>query len=387
MSSTPSTADPSTVRLVHDGSSGNDSPDTACDGAGSRSASPRQGRKHPLAYINTNDAELLLHFVTRTAETFAAGDRPDDPILRFWSRNAPQVALSHGFVMHLIYAISAYHLVALCRDDTDNLWPHRTPDEYLALAQQHMAAGVAACTGELTSPGPQSHNCGALYLAAVLICYCTFAAGPDGPQDLLICRVGPDAALVWRPMVQGVNLIRQVCCNEDLFGGLMSPLAPSTTTGELSSDSALPVCSRPGSVFPRIKWEVALGGLRDLTAAAEPAMKHRDQDACCRALDMLIGIYSATYGRDQDGLYDGDPNNQHVFRWLYCLSQDFVACAQRQDQIALLILAYFAPLLETVGGGWYIRGWRDHLITSIRPLLSEEYLKWLNWPAEQAGIA
>ena len=262
------------------------------------------------------------------------------------------------------------------------LWPHRTPEEYKVLAQRHMSAGVEGCTRELTSPGPQAHNCGALYLAAVLICYCTFAAGPDGPDDLLICRVGPDAALVWRPMVQGVHLIRQVCALEHLFSGLMSPLGPASPEEEREPppSSVLPVCARPESVFPRIEWEAALGRLREFVAEEEG-------DASWHALDTLMNIYGATYGRDDDGLYDGDPNDQHVFRWLYCIDQDFVACVQRQEPFALLVLAHFALLLETISGGWYIQTWRDHLITTIGRLLPEEYQFWLQWPAEQAGLS
>jgi hypothetical protein len=100
---------------------------------------------------------------------------------------------------------------------------------------------------------------------------------------------------------------------------------------------------------------------------------------------MLIEIFYATYGRDEDGLYDGNLENQFVFRWLYCMDKDFVTCIHEKEPIALLILAYYGFLLGTVEEGWYICSWRDHLIKNIRRFIPDECQRWLRWPTEMLG--
>lgn len=69
-----------------------------------------------------------------------------------------------------------------------------------------------------------------------------------------------------------------------------------------------------------------------------------------------------------------------VLRWLYVMEDDFVASLQSKDAMALLILAYFAPLLNTMSKAWFLKGWAEHLLTSIRIFIDKEYVEWLEWP-------
>lgn len=102
----------------------------------------------------------------------------------------------------------------------------------------------------------------------------------------------------------------------------------------------------------------------------------------------LICIYAATYGysRADGGIcYNGPSINQFVFGWLYRMDQTFVECVRRREPRALLILAYYAVLLnqDTVRHGWYIEGWNSHIIDRVGKMLGEENgRRFMQWPEQ-----
>jgi hypothetical protein len=414
------------------------------------------------APINLDNTELLLHFITTAAATLAGNENPD--MVRFWTRNVPHIGLSHPFVLHFIFASAAFHLAYLAKrqtetagtEDAQSLFPQRrSRTEYQSLAQQHLTAGLSGFLAQLSQPGLE--NCGALYLGAVLTSYCTFAAGPTSRDDLLVCTTAnnqaeqshmPNVAAAaspspplasWMPFVHGVRLMHQSFTPDVLFAGLMAPLKMGPPQTPLKQ----PTYARDG--FPRLDWEVALDGLRCFiaTASGGPDGKnnnnnHNNQQAATpipqplslpsaqepqssssssstatpptsttvylNALDSLIGIYAATYGRLSSSrssssstiaTYDGPPENEFIFGWLYRLESAFTACVARREPHALLILAHYAVLLnsDTVRGGWYMDGWRAHIVSRVGELFlvggAEEEegggRGWMRWPMEQVA--
>ena len=378
--------------------------------------------------INVDHAELLLHFVSTTAGTLGGHECPR--MLRFWMHNVPHIGLSRSFVLHFVLALAAFHLAYLSNQeigvdekDVDThhavMRPRRRRAEYLAVAQEHLTAGVSGFTSQLSRPSPD--NCGALYLGATMISYCTFADGPSSREDLLVCtgiRRGDgaceseDAGMMsddngvsspaaassssspgaWMPFVSGVRLISETFGSDVLFAGPLKPLVsgpPPILEG--------PVYARDG--FPRLDWEEALDGLRGfivgVVASDGDTSTSRDtsptHDPSLEALDKLIGIYQAIYGRrspDGEIKCDGPPQNQFVFGWLYCLELEFARYVRRHDPCALLVLAHFAVLLEqnTVQGGWYVEGWREHIIARVGEVLADSHFsEWMHWPMEQVA--
>ncbi|KAK5652152.1 hypothetical protein OQA88_10794 [Cercophora sp. LCS_1] len=354
------------------------------------------------APINADHAELLAYFITTTAETLAG----DGSVMRaFWTRNALHVGLSHPFVLHLILASAAYHIAYLARkaaiDDSGILRPRGRCD-YLSAAQRHLAAGLASFSAQLSCVRPE--NCGALYLAAVLTSYCTFAAGPTSRNDLLVCTADGDGdggdcaedsgaavgnnnnnnsnnASGWMPFVYGVRLMRQSFSPDVLFAGAMAPLGPDPSVDAPQLTLNRPVYARDG--FPRLEWEAALDGLRAFLVVSDAA-------GCLEALDDLIGIYAATYGRrvpGQEVSYDGPLENQFVFGWLYRTGSDFIARVRRREPPALLVLAHYAVLLggDAVRDEWFIEGWAMHMVTRVNELLAhnQSVAGWMRWPTEQ----
>ncbi|RYP05416.1 hypothetical protein DL764_003841 [Monosporascus ibericus] len=256
---------------------------------------------------NVQEAELLLHFVQVTAYTLAGSDKSDDPMVPFWTYNLPRIGLSHHFTLHLAYAVAGYHLAYL----------NKTEDRHQGLrrlAELHASAGIAQLTATLARL--DRTNCGAAYISATLVCYCTFAAGPAGPGDLLVCNVDQDRDHNWLPSIHGLRLLRESFDADVLFSGLMDPFHPKSHAQDKDATPARDNrarCSREG--FLRVDWEEPLSDLRGFIVMYDDGGDD-DDGICLRSLDSLIAIYRATYG-DKDGSYDGPQEYQHAFGWLY----------------------------------------------------------------------
>ena len=319
--------------------------------------------------LNIPDAELLLHFVSYTASTFVLGghSNPADPIVKFWTHNVPRIGLSHHFVLHLIFAVSGFHLAHLHRNDPEQ-------NVYASLAGNHLSAGLTGMTKALAGLDDENH--GAIYVAATLVCYCTFASGPADGGDLLLCDMDGAGPARWIPLIRGLKYIREAADPGKLWAGLMAPLAPTSEASDLSG----PTFAREG--FPRVDWVGQFDLLRMLIMQrSEP-----ETAIYARCLESLRGIYAATYG-DDDGTYDGPPENQFVHGWLYRVEEGYVACLRRREPLALVLLAHFALLLRTMRDDWFMDGWTEHLLRRTRRYLPHDMEHWVRWPTKEAGVA
>ncbi|KAL2803250.1 hypothetical protein BJX63DRAFT_412569, partial [Aspergillus granulosus] len=315
--------------------------------------------------LNIPDIELLLHFTTHTAPSLA--HPRDTAIALFWSHNVPRIGLSCHTVLHLVLALAGHHLAYTTVEDTGR------STRYASLAQMHSSLGLAELTRALASIN--NEVCGALYTAAVLVSYCTFAAGPADANDLLVCNVGSRGAALprWISVVQGVRLIMQTFEPAVLFSGLVAPLYPRDKPA-----SSTPTCVEDET--PRVDWEEPMHRLRGLIISREEP----NTAIYLKNYQQIEAIYEATYGK-ADGTFDCAVRNKFIFIWLYSMDDDFVACLQQRQPLSLLLLAYYALLLANMQRDWYIHGWPVHMLMRIREILQKDYLEWLDWPLEQVG--
>ncbi|KAI0426038.1 hypothetical protein F5Y09DRAFT_320071 [Xylaria sp. FL1042] len=314
--------------------------------------------------LNIDDAELLLHFTQVTAPSLAGYSVDNSPMQRFWSYNLPRIGLTHHFVLRLAYAVAAYHIAhPLMANDSKRL-------KYRDMAEQHASLGLRQLTQNLACI--DKDNCGAAYIAATLVCYCTFAAGPTGPGDLLVCNLEAPYDAGWLPLIFGVRFIREEFPEDVLFAGLMEPFMGKNHPEPEGAQR--PRCYREG--FKRLDWEEPLQKLRGFIVSQEVECT----ETCLRGVDGLILIYEAIFGY-KDANFDGPSQNQFVFGWLYRLQKQFISCLRQKNPSALIILAYYAVLLgtETL---WNIDGWANHLLATVSALVEDDYTVWLQWPTE-----
>ena len=356
---------------------------------------------HPR--LNVEDAELLLHFVQFTSYTLSGSRESEHPMTRFWTHNLPRIGLAHPFVMHLAYAVAGYHLAhgegAVEQEGEGRRAGLR------GRAERHAAEGLRQFTAALARL--DDVNCGAAYISATLVCYCTFAAGPSGPGDLLVCNLdrgggggddGSSKDASWFPLIHGLKLILGMFSADVVFSGLMDPFHPTTHTRhkeEKAIQEKGPKCTRER--FARLDWEQPLSELREFIATCDEGIDSGNgngndenvgcdkKEACLHSLEGLIAIYRAIYG-DSDGSYDGPQDYQHVFGWIYRMEQPFLARLRARDPRALVILAYFAVLFQTMDLIWFLDSWKEHLLTRVRCLVPERYARWLEWPIKMTGL-
>ncbi|CEN62137.1 hypothetical protein ASPCAL08776 [Aspergillus calidoustus] len=245
--------------------------------------------------LNAPDLELLLHFTSHTGRSLAHSDPPDNPIARFWSHNVPRIGLSCHVVLRLALALAGHHLAYTTGQDTAKC------AYYTALAQKYSAVGLVELTKTLATIN--NATCGALYTAATLMTYCTFASGPTDDNDLLVCNIGSHAPQRWMSVIQGVRLIRERFEPDILFSGLLEPLAPSS---EPDPKSTTPACIEEG--YRRLEWEEPMRHLRDLITSDKDSADTDTADTAVylQAYERIESIYEAIFG-NADGQFTCPP--------------------------------------------------------------------------------
>lgn len=333
----------------------------------SRPLSPAAPYVAPDAALNVSQAELLHHFTVYTARSLVASARHrDHPVILFWQRNAPQLGFSHPYFLHMTLSLAAHHLRRLkAAAGRQEDW------RYLGLATRHLSMGISGMNKALASMN--SNNCGALLVSSMVICICTFAAGPTGPGDLLLCDLdGDTAGGRILPLIQGVRLIQREFDAGPLYTGLLRPLDP-VIAGSL--DDPRPTCVCQG--FARISWVGPLDRLRKLVESDTSP----NAAVYLRAFELVVTVYEAVYG-DESGTMRCPTYYKMVLIFLYFAEDQFVACLRKGETLALLILAYYAPLLRADPNEWFLQGWAEHIVRNIRDRVGEEYAHYLDWPME-----
>jgi hypothetical protein len=316
----------------------------------------------PNCPLNVDHAELLHHFIFYAGPSLAPNPQHGDPVTMFWSQNVPRLGISNSSVLYLAYSISAYHLAYLGRAETESR------PRYAELARELFTVGLAKLNDEL--PTINYLNCGALYISVILVCYCIFAAGPTGPEDLILCHLGSTPAVRWLPLARGVRYIREKFDPSTLFSGLMEPF----NDNNYQSQDARPTCICEG--FLRVNWEAPLNRLHYLLSRQES-----NKNIYIQSFNIIASIYEATFGNDQ-GTYDCPPMFKRVLSFLYFVEDPFVTLLQGKDTMSMLILAYYAPLLKTMKRCWFMDGWASHILCSIRDIIEGDKAQFLVWPTQ-----
>ncbi|KAH6692493.1 hypothetical protein F5X68DRAFT_250739, partial [Plectosphaerella plurivora] len=324
----------------------------------------------------TDDVELLVYWVGQTARSVADFFEPGAADLTdFWTHDALRAGFSSPYILHLILALSARHMLRLELGDSCKR------RRLLSLAERHTAKGVVGMTVALSTLN--EYNCGALYVASILACLCVFAEGPVGPHDLLVTGARPGSRF---PMLCAMSMICQAVQPEILFSGIFAVLDRGSRDDVWRADL---MCSRRKELghSPRIiAWERPMALLGELVAS------QTDNETKChsRAFRQLKILYETHYGReDAFGLCcptELDPGFGSIMRWLDVMDRTFIESLEKKNDVSLLLLTYFVPLLQNLRGTWLLGGWAEQLLLGARAQLSPGYVSWLQWPLEATGL-
>ncbi|KAK1689594.1 hypothetical protein BDP55DRAFT_653565 [Colletotrichum godetiae] len=308
-----------------------------------------------------DDLALLHHFLTCPAL-----DHGDATL---WRQKVPLLAFENHSVLHLLLAVSAFHLATIKLDECAR---------YRGLADKHYETGLRQTMEIMPRLGRDTAS--VLYIATTLVCSCSFARGP-APGNLLIVSDGVEVA--WFGLLRGVRLVIETVGFEAIFSGVLGPM-PSGEDSPLSEDPSslsgqvsVPSPSSRGSRL--ITWEPALRRVTQLISDSADG----DEAAYRKMMDYVSIAFQQTFGTTAEPITASEGKMEVIMACIYRTDDDFVQCLKEKKSIALLLLGHFAVLVKTLEWLWYMRGWADHILRGVASNLDAPYLDFLQWPRKE----
>ncbi|CAI6092345.1 unnamed protein product [Clonostachys chloroleuca] len=297
-----------------------------------------------LPQLNVEDLQLYHHYMTRAS--LAQGDDV------LWHDKVPLLSFEHHYVLHLMLALSALHQAWQRPVDANKL---------MGCAEAHHAKGLREVTELL--PRIDKTNCSALYVATVLIFSYTLARSPTSKAHP---RVDTERAeITWLTLFRGIRFTIESMGMPAIFSGYLGPFPRENTT-------PVPPARVAQGYIP---WEEPLADLARLL----PVMP----DAGLEILyEGLVDCFQEVYGTRLQPESITNGKTHIVLRWLWIIEDDFIHQVGQGHPGALILLAHFAVLLQTVDCFWYTTGWASRVLDDVVQNLPDNYTRWISWPRE-----
>ena len=304
--------------------------------------------------------ELFHHYLT-------------DPVLQqgddasLWRDRVPRLGFRYGCVLHMLLAVSALHLAR-----TDPV--HHSP-QLRRVAEKHAGTGIRETMALL--PELNRHNCGALYISTILIFVFSLAKGPS-PTDMFLVADG--AEVPWWEPLKGVRLVLETMGPAAIFSGI---LEPSENDKPETEETATGGATTGPIVATALRWGESLRSvfrLVHVTTSPCPAT-----DMFHRMLDGLADCFQATFGTPAEPQECGMGGRfEVVMLWLYRMEDDFALQVRQHHPVAVVLLAHFAVLLQTMEHAWFMKGWAKHILGRATEILAAQTasVELLRWPTE-----
>ncbi|KAJ3579145.1 hypothetical protein NPX13_g1427 [Xylaria arbuscula] len=302
---------------------------------------------------DAQDIELFFHYTAKVCQDLSPADSS------LWKDRVPRLSFRCHGVLHLLLAISAFHL-----SRQDNF----RRDELEQRAEMHLALGLRRSTSLLPTLGVE--NCVELYVSTILVCICSFAKKPR-PGHLVLVTDGSEVA--WWELFRGVRVIIESIGISTLFAG---ELGPFSHYGD--QDHVPHHYERVNSVAA--EWEDALARVSALVSSTPD---YNVRDSCQSALNMMIWCFQDTYGTAANPKLTVDAKFSTIMAWPYCLSDEFIRHLKNKESVPLILLTYFAVIIQELDSVWFIEGWALHILQGVSNLLPSDVHEYVQWPILQ----
>jgi hypothetical protein len=245
-------------------------------------------------------------------------------------------------------ALTALHL--------GNCRPSRK-EEYTTIADDHYGRALRGVTFELSNISTGNRD--ALFLSVQLICFVSWARGPQPGEYLAFGERGRSE---WLAMFKGIRTTL------DSFG--RAHFTKTHTPDTRSKSRSLASLQEP------LEHEKQLADMREHVFFVTTELSEREDNL--RSVDILQECYTNRYG--------GVDSEYHVvFAWLYRMSDAFTERLQQRDPITLIIYAHFIVLMHEMERFWYMKGWTHHVMSGIFNAIAIEHIPWIRWPMAIVG--
>jgi hypothetical protein len=288
--------------------------------------------------------ELLHHFSTVTYATTAHRD----DLRLMWQIQVPKLALKHKYLMHSLFSVAALH-IAHCNPESQSLYIDKAI-RYHNLALQVFSSELQSITRENSAP---------LFTCAALTVIFAFS--------LAMLRPHEEPARPIEELLDIFALLRGVPLSMgNMWDGVEeSEIAPLFADRDKGDSIVL-----SDDITNAIKL---LEDRNQLTAKSD-AERH----TYVLAIQGLKKCFMFASSKERD---DG-----MVFHWPISVSQEYIAFLRSRQQMALVILAYFAVVLDEIRDTWWVTGWGSKLIQELYKAVDDEWKGLLVWPMDKIVI-
>ncbi|KAH7330414.1 hypothetical protein BKA65DRAFT_434169 [Rhexocercosporidium sp. MPI-PUGE-AT-0058] len=290
--------------------------------------------------ISWDDLELLHHFITVTANTFA--DRSD--IQEMWKVQIPKLAMDHKFLMHLLFSVTALHMANL---DTEK------QSTYVDRALRHHNVALPHFSSKF--PTATHHNVASIFAGATLIVVSSL--------NLSFAHLEHDPSAAVDEMFGIFILLRgiKLVYGETWERVQESEIAPLFANRELDSTIVL-----------EHHTAEALATLKSNSQVSSDAL---DRTTYLDAVEGLERCFKILSTESQDfGM---------VLQWPIAISQEYMALLSSRRPMALVVLAYYAVVLHEVRDKWWVSGWGTKLAEEINKILEDKWKTLIMWPLKR----
>ncbi|RKK08004.1 hypothetical protein BFJ63_vAg3484 [Fusarium oxysporum f. sp. narcissi] len=309
-----------------------------------------------LADLRHHDFELMHHYFTAAYLTMGL----QDELRIVWKNAIPQQGYDHPFVMHGIMAISALHKAYLLYDKADT---------YLTLSAYHYTRGQAEFRRNLLAV--TEGNCKPVFcFSLILIVYMCAAPVTRSPRHIIEDPIQTTLELFL--VCRGLRAVTEPYYDR----ALKSDLYPLVRTSWLTGDDdplKIPTPSLQNSPLPTDTFE-AVDRLRDYLRNQVDLIHLEEAEEAVDYLRATV-VHVAMAGINVE--------LGNVVNWPLNLSDTFMSDIKQFRPHALLILAYFAPILGMADRSfWFLHGWSKYLLADIEQRLNNlpELIRYLEWP-------
>ncbi|EXF85496.1 C6 zinc finger protein [Colletotrichum fioriniae PJ7] len=304
--------------------------------------------------LDIQSLELLHYYMCHTSITLG------DP--QIFRDVVPPLGFKYDCVMRMVLSITARHLYRLRPDQAG--YYHRLAEDHAAAALPEVAAMLAQVNDD---------NSEALYYATVLISLSSFARDPSPGNILLIAAEEDEVS--WWALMRGVKIVISTTGLENIRKGASAALLCGSSTWSEPKLSALSVRSL------ELQWKKPLAEIEELVDKVYAAEDSIHQPV----LTHLKQCYRRLFTAPDEPKVDNEQIPSIIYGWLYELEDDFVSSIERRDPVSLVLLGYYAVLLQQLEHHWFMEGWSLQVINGVYAILEDSHRHFLTWPLEQVG--
>ncbi|KAL4733638.1 hypothetical protein BDV11DRAFT_175502 [Aspergillus similis] len=261
-----------------------------------------------------------------------------------------RLGFSFHYLLHLLLAISSFHLARHGGDD-------------------HLSQLIGH-SGDYLAEGKE--NGLALYAAALLIFLCSVARGPQ-PREYLAFRDDGQAGSL--ALFMGIRTVLETCSGSFAIDASVMHAADHKDSSSLGESELSKGWARNSAISEGYSSELSHLSQILLTLPSD-----RDVASYHQVFQRLQYVYWSLYSHDS--MVKEPELWPIIFGWLYTLPNEFLTALRSRESVSLVLFAFFVVLLKELDSAWFLRDWPEHILNGIFHHLDAAHQPFIRWPME-----